>query len=286
MFNSKKVKALLLAMSFSMLLSHSAHAATYRVKSGDSLYKISKQFHTTTAAIMKANKLSRSAIRIGQVLSIPSKAPSSKPAVKKSVSKPTVKKSSTNVTYTVKKGDNLYLIAKKYHITVNNLKKANKLSKNTLKTGQKLVIPGVKITSTTSSLRTTSTSASRGTVAYTPQDIDLLARLITAEALDQPYSAKVGVGAVVVNRVKSSIFPDSIRSVIYQKSDGYYQFTPVKNGWINKPATPDARSAAYEALHGSDPSKGALYYFDDSTSNKWLWSKQITARIDDMVFVH
>ncbi len=90
---------------------------------------------------------------------------------------------------------------------------------------------------------------------------------------------------MVINRIKSSQFPNSISSVIYQKSDGYYQFTPVVNGWINKPATEASKKAAKEALYGSDPSKGALYYFDDSATNKWLWSKPITARIGNMVYV-
>ncbi|APC79142.1 cell Wall Hydrolase family protein [Clostridium botulinum] len=75
------------------------------------------------------------------------------------------------------------------------------------------------------------------TVNYTESDLDLLARLITVEAQSEPYSAQVAVASVVINRIKSSQFPNSISSVIYQKSDGYYQFTPVLNGWINKPAT-------------------------------------------------
>ncbi|AJD25543.1 cell Wall Hydrolase family protein [Clostridium botulinum] len=115
------------------------------------------------------------------------------------------------------------------------------------------------------------------TVNYTESDLDLLARLITVEAQSEPYSAQVAVASVVINRIKSSQFPNSISSVIYQKSDGYYQFTPVLNGWINKPAK--------EALYRSDPSKGALYYFDNTATNKWLWSKPITARIGNMVYV-
>jgi spore germination cell wall hydrolase CwlJ-like protein len=108
--------------------------------------------------------------------------------------------------------------------------------------------------------------------------------LITAEADGESYVAKVAVGAVVVNRVQDSRFPNSISAVIYQKDGGYYQFSPVENGWINKPASSDSKRAALEALQGSDPTNGALYYFDDSTTNKWIWSKPIAFRTGNMVY--
>lgn len=129
-------------------------------------------------------------------------------------------------------------------------------------------------------------SSRKPRIPYSKSDLDLLARLITAEAVAEPYKAKVAVGSVIINRIKSHIFASSIISVIYQKIDGYYQFTPTLNGWINKPATADSKKAAYEALNGSDPSKGALYYFDDSTTNTWLWSKSIKARIGKLVFAY
>lgn len=142
--------------------------------------------------------------------------------------------------------------------------------------GQVLNLPGI-------SPSTNSTSSS---ISYTSSDVDLLARLITAEAQDEPYNAMVSVGAVVVNRVKSSQFPNTISGVIYQTINGYYQFTPVLNGWINKPASQAAYNAARDALNGVDPTKGALFYFDDSTTNSWLWSKPIAIIIDKMVFVY
>jgi spore germination cell wall hydrolase CwlJ-like protein len=113
----------------------------------------------------------------------------------------------------------------------------------------------------------------------------MLARLITAETTGEPYDAMVAVGAVVVNRVQSSDWPNTITSVINQKIGGYYQFTPVKNGYINNPPSDTAVKAAWDALYGKDPSNGAQFYFDDSSTNQWLWSKTITARIGRMVFV-
>jgi N-acetylmuramoyl-L-alanine amidase len=94
----------------------------------------------------------------------------------------------------------------------------------------------------------------------------------------------VAVGSVVVNRVQDNEWPSTIKSVINQVAGGYYQFTPVKNGHINKPASSDALRAAKEALNGADPSFGAQFFFDDSSTSSWLWSRDITARYDNMIF--
>jgi len=94
----------------------------------------------------------------------------------------------------------------------------------------------------------------------TPADVDLLARLITAEANGEPYEGKVAVGAVVLNRVAAPDFPNSIPDVIYEHSNGTYQFEPVKNGRINRPASAESIRAAKDALNGRDPTKGAVYF--------------------------
>lgn len=254
MFKFKRVKPLLITISstlaIAMFISTTAYAATYRVQSGDSLYTIGKLFNTSSNTIMQTNKLSSSSIYPGQVLNVPGD------------------------TYTVKSGDTLYLIAKRYGISLDSLRKANNEWDNYIYPGQKLAIPG----------KVTTTAANTGVISYTSSDVDLLARLIRAEAETQPYSAKVAVGAVVVNRVQSSKFPNTIREVIYQRINGYYQFSPVLNGWINRPATQTDINAAYEALRGKDPTNGALFYFDDSATNQWLWAKPIAIRIDRMVF--
>lgn len=254
MFKFKRVKTLLITISstlaIAMFISTTAYAATYRVQSGDSLYTIGKLFNTSSSTIMQTNKLSSSSIYPGQVLNVPGD------------------------TYTVKSGDTLYLIAKRYGISLDSLRKANNEWDNYIYPGQKLAIPG----------KVTTTAANTGVIPSTSSDVDLLARLIRAEAETQPYSAKVAVGAVVVNRVQSSKFPNTIREVIYQRINGYYQFSPVLNGWINRPATQTDINAAYEALRGKDPTNGALFYFDDSATNQWLWAKPIAIRIDRMVF--
>lgn len=242
-----------------MLFANAAYGASYTVVKNDSLYKIGLLFNTSVSTIMADNGLSGSTIYPGQVLEVQASS------------------------YTVKSGDSLYLIAQKFGISLDVLRKANNKWDNMIYPGQKLDIP-----STGSNIGTNSNTPAPGkaVISYTQAEFDLLARLVTAEAESEPYSAQVAVAAVVVNRVKSDIFPNTISSVIYQKSDGYYQFTPVENGWINKPTTQQAKNAALEALNGSDPSNGALYYFDDSATNKWLWSKPLMARIGHMVYVY
>ncbi|QOX63495.1 cell wall hydrolase [Anoxybacterium hadale] len=116
------------------------------------------------------------------------------------------------------------------------------------------------------------------------QELDLLARLITAEAQGEPYEAQVAVGAVVLNRVKSGVWPDSIEGVIYQNIGGYDQFTPVVNGWIDKPAKESCIMAAKAALRGEDPTKGAQFYYDDTTTNEWILEKAVSVKIGCMIF--
>ncbi|WMJ81803.1 LysM peptidoglycan-binding domain-containing protein [Clostridium sp. MB40-C1] len=257
----KSLKTFLSALSLCAALSTTAFAGDYTVVSGDSLYKLGTLFNTSSNNIMGSNNLKATTIYPGQVLKVPCD------------------------TYTVKSGDSLYLIAKKYGINLNDLRKANNKWNSTIYIGQKLNLPKVNSNAGTSSNSSINSTTKQPIVNYTEADLDLLSRLVTAEAQGQPYNAQVAVASVVLNRVKSSQFPNTISSVIYQKINGYYQFTPVKNGWINKTATSTAKKAAKEALYGADPSKSALFYFDDSATNKWLWSKPITARIGNMVFV-
>jgi spore germination cell wall hydrolase CwlJ-like protein len=111
--------------------------------------------------------------------------------------------------------------------------------------------------------------------------------LITAEADSESYLTKVAVGAVVLNRVRSGIFPNSIPGVIYQVDEtGSYQFEPVLNGWINRPASEEARRAALDALNGVDPTNGALYFFESWVPNSWLQSRPVSLILDSFTFTY
>ncbi len=120
---------------------------------------------------------------------------------------------------------------------------------------------------------------------FSAKDIDLLARLVQAEAGGEPYPGKVAVAATVLNRVESPRYPNTIPGVIYQVSYGY-QYCPVRNGTINRPAGDEARRAVLEALEGNDPTGGALSFYNPAKSwNAWIRSRPVLARIGSHLFV-
>jgi N-acetylmuramoyl-L-alanine amidase len=118
---------------------------------------------------------------------------------------------------------------------------------------------------------------------YTPSgsgsasgDVYLLARVIYGEARGEPYAGQVAVAAVVLNRVASSKFPNSIAGVVYQPG----AFTCVSDGQINLVPNDTAIRAARDAMNGWDPSGGAIYYYNPNTAKSaWIWSRPIIAVI-------
>ena len=102
------------------------------------------------------------------------------------------------------------------------------------------------------------TGNSGGSGGASSSQVDLLARLISAEARGEPYSGQVAVGAVVLNRIKHPSFPNTLSGVIYQSG----AFTCISDGQFNQPVAESAYRAARDALNGVDPSGGAIYYFN------------------------
>ena len=112
-------------------------------------------------------------------------------------------------------------------------------------------------------------------------DVYLLAQCIYSESRGEPYKGQVAVGAVVLNRVKSSAFPNSISGVIYQKG----AFSAVDDGQINLTPNDSALKAAKDAMNGWDPTGGCLYYYNPAkTTNRWIRSRPIVVRIGSHVF--
>ena len=112
-------------------------------------------------------------------------------------------------------------------------------------------------------------------------DVDLLARLISAEARGEPYEGQVAVGAVVLNRVEHASFPNSISGVIYQSG----AFSCLDDGQFDEPVAESAYRAAQDALNGWDPSSGAIYYFNPSTAtSSWIWSRPVILTIGKHMF--
>lgn len=112
-----------------------------------------------------------------------------------------------------------------------------------------------------------STSGSNG--QYSNSDVELLAKIISAESRGEPYEGQVAVGAVVLNRVQHASFPDSISGVVYQKG----AFAAVTDSNWSQPVAEISRRAAKDAINGWDPSGGALYYFNPAkTTNAFMHS--------------
>ena len=125
-------------------------------------------------------------------------------------------------------------------------------------------------------ITSSSNSNSSSSTGSNSSDINLLSHIIYAEARGEPYSGQVAVGAVVMNRVKSSSFPNSIAGVIYQRG----AFDAVGDGQINMTPDATAKKAAQDAYNGWDPSYGAIYYFNPNTAtSKWIWSRPLTVVI-------
>ena len=100
--------------------------------------------------------------------------------------------------------------------------------------------------------------------------VELLARVISAEARGEPYSGQVAVGAVILKRVEHPSFPSTIAGVVYQPG----AFTCMVDGQIDRPVADSAYRAARDALNGADPSGRAIYYFNpDTATSAWIWSR-------------
>jgi len=128
---------------------------------------------------------------------------------------------------------------------------------------------------------TTSGSSGGAKGVTNNNDLQLLARLIHAEARGEPYIGQVAVAAVLLNRVKSSKFPNTVAGVIYQP----LAFESVANGQFNLPPIPSNYRAARDAMNGWDPTYGSTFFWNPSKPvNKWIWSRKIIVEYGDHVF--
>ncbi|WEG14942.1 cell wall hydrolase [Pullulanibacillus sp. KACC 23026] len=171
-------------------------------------------------------------------------------------------KSEAATSHTVSSGQTYWTIAKGFGIPIDSLETANHYK--SLYAGETITLPNAKFSSA---------------------DKALLARLVHAEASGEPYAGKVAVATVVLNRVLSSQFPDTIPGVINQVSNGYYAFTPVKNGQINHPADADSKRAVNEAIALIGKGSGSLFFYNPSTAtSSFDASRTVTVKIGHHVF--
>ena len=126
-----------------------------------------------------------------------------------------------------------------------------------------------------------SSSSSSGLNGYSSAEVYLLARTIYAEGRGEPYTGQVAIGAVVLNRVRSRQFPNTISGVVYQK----HAFTAVSDGQINLTPNETAMRAAKDAINGWDPTGGAIYYYNPAVATSaWIFDRQTVTVIGKHVF--
>ncbi len=296
-----------------ILLSTTVGAQVYQVKPGDSLYLISHRFGTPASSLKASNNLATDLIYPGQTLVIPTKY-SVRPGdslylistryslpletlkyinniwgnnlqVGQTLYLPSSQVSNSqpegNVC-TVRNMDTLYLLARRYGTSVQAIKSTNNLTSDFIYPGQRLIIP----TGSNEPAPTPNNPSPGNSQGISSSEIELLARLVRAEAEGESYVGQVAVAASVLNRLKDPRFPNTIRGIIYQVENGrYYQYSPVMDGRINLPATATTLKAVHDALNNWDPSYGAIGFYNPRTaSSSWVRSHPVTTVIGNHVF--
>ncbi len=234
-------------------------AINHQVVPGETLFWIAQKYSISVNDLAKTNGLANpSLIYPGQVLIVPG-----------------------NI-HTVQNGETLWILSQKYGIGLPSIIAANPgISPHDIYPGQKINIPADSSGS--------GTLPSRGgrnySAQYSPQEIDLFARLVHSEAAGESYMGQVAVAATILNRVASPRYPSTLSGVIYQVVDGCYQYSPVLDGRINTPANTTAYQAVYDALGGWDPSYGSLGFYNPAkTNNQWVRQQQVVTVIGNHVF--
>ena len=146
-----------------------------------------------------------------------------------------------------------------------------------------LVVDGIvgKKTLAALGMSTSGSSSTSSSSGVSNSDLYLLAKCVHAEARGESYVGQVAVAAVILNRVESNQFPNTISGVIYQP----YAFTAVQDGQINLEPNQSAYSAARDALNGWDPTYGCLYYYNAATAtSKWIYTRKTVVTIGKHVF--
>lgn len=236
----------------------------HKVRSGDTLSKLALRYGVSVAAIKKINGRSGTTIYLGEVLRIPTQSEERR-----------LYPTSTIVTYTVRAGDNLTIIARRHKTTVTAIKRRNDLPPgikgNLIKPGQELSIK----TNEVKPLPSTTPSANRvgpppskvgpvhPAIEATEEEVMVLARIVKGENLPwTPFEGKVAVAAVVLNRVRSRHYPNSIKGVAHQplQFSCYNRNLRDRLYWGKVPQW--AVDAARKALEGYDPVAGATHYYN------------------------
>lgn len=176
------------------------------------------------------------------------------------------------ISYYVGPGDTLYDLARDFSTSIGVILALNNKENSYLRSGERIRLPVHNLTSH----QILNHRVSR-------QELNLLARAIYGESRGEPYVGQVAVAAVIINRVLSNQFPDTFAQVIYQQG----QFSAVYDGQINLTPNQRAYRAAREALNGSDPTNGALYFYNPRTATNvgFFRGRRVIVKIGEHVFV-
>lgn len=258
----------------------------YTVRPGDTLYLLGKRFGTTGTRIAAANGITATAwLSVGQVLYVPGASETPAPPTAPAPPEPGAWQ------YTVVSSDTLFLLARRFGTTVDKLYQLNGLKSDYLEPGMVLWLPGPGEPSVPPSpadppVPVQPPAASTPPAAsdrFTPQELDMMARLVQAEAGGEPYDGQVAVAAVVLNRLNDPRFPKTVSGVVYEP----WAFESVENGWFNYPAGSTALQAVNDALAGSDPTHGAVFFYNPvGTTNQFMLSRPVAAVIGNHVFAY
>lgn len=188
--------------------------------------------------------------------------------------------------YIVERGDSLFTISQRSGVSIDSLMALNSTNGQDIFPGQKLIIRSEINPSIPSSVSGKVVSRSQG--ANDSEAVYWLSRIIHAEAQGEPYIGKVAVGNVILNRVNSPLFPNTIYDVIFDRQYGYVQFSPIADGNINNTPNADSVKAAIEALNGERPVEDALYFLNvDKSTNFWIIHNRVfMTRIGDHDFYY
>ena len=228
-----------------------AQASNYQIAAGDTLSTIASKHKITVDALKKANNMTDDTIYAGKYLYIPD----------------------GGAYHTVAAGETLSHLANRYQLSVSAIKNANGLKSDVIHIGQRLWIPLTQVTSRS--------SRQGAPFAATSAEIELMAKAVYGEARGESALGQTAVAAVIINRVRSPEFPNTISEVIYEP----WAFTCVNDGQINLTPNTQAYMAVREALSGFDPTYGSTYYWNPKTATSpWIWSRAVVTQIGQHLF--
>lgn len=190
--------------------------------------------------------------------------------------------------YQVVKGDSLWKLGQQHGVTIDDIKRENNRQNDMIYTGEILEIPDQSkevAVQLEPKKETQAKEIEKPAVSISNEEKNLLARLVEAEAQGESYEGKVAVATVVLNRVDSPQFPNSVTEVIHQVVGESYAFSPVQNGEINRPASNEAKQAVDEALTRKDRLHDSIYFYNpEITTDDWIRSRNIVKTIGNHVF--